>query len=148
MTRVEQTAVAFLVTPGAAQKHTFQLFNSIEKGRFRGALASLRRACACADHAGRHFTEVVRRFPPRVGFPRPEATVQMAAQFGSRGADVRRFPSAALWPAGKDPGAGANSDHRNLPRTKPAPDGDTKMRLIYRQFFNVSERINYVSEAR
>jgi hypothetical protein len=39
MTRVEQTAVAFLVIPGAAQKHTIQLFNSIEKGRFRVAVA-------------------------------------------------------------------------------------------------------------
>jgi len=40
MTRVEQTATAFLVTSlGAVQKHMFQLFNSIEKGRFRVALA-------------------------------------------------------------------------------------------------------------
>jgi hypothetical protein len=39
MTRVEQTAVAFIVIPGAAQKHTLQLFNSIEKDRFRIALA-------------------------------------------------------------------------------------------------------------
>ncbi|MDA9493650.1 hypothetical protein [Bradyrhizobium sp. CCBAU 11361] len=45
MTRVEQTATAFLVTSlGAAQKHTLQLFNSIEKGRFRVALPYLKRA--------------------------------------------------------------------------------------------------------
>jgi hypothetical protein len=51
MTRVEQTATASLVTSLGAvqkqkqvQKHMFQLFNSIEKGRFRVALAYLKRA--------------------------------------------------------------------------------------------------------
>jgi hypothetical protein len=43
MTRVEQTAVVFLVILGAAQKHTLRLFTSIEKGRFRVALAYLKR---------------------------------------------------------------------------------------------------------
>jgi hypothetical protein len=82
MTRVEQTATAFLVTSlGAAQKHTLQLFNSIEKGRFRVALAYLKRACAPQDHAGLRFTGVVRRFPPSVGFPRPESVVQWLRSF-------------------------------------------------------------------
>jgi hypothetical protein len=97
MTRVEQTATAFLVTSlGAAQKQTLQLFNSIEKGRFRVALAYLKRACAPQDHAGLRLTGVVRRFPPRVGFPQPESAVQMAAQFRSGGAGVRQIPSAVL----------------------------------------------------
>jgi hypothetical protein len=37
--------------------------------------------------------------------------------------------------------AGANSDHRNLPSTEPERDEDG-IRLIYRHFFNVSDRIN------
>jgi hypothetical protein len=91
MTRVDATA--FLVTSlGAAQKHTLQLFNSIEKGRFRVALACLKRE----EHVLPQFTGVVRRFPPRVGFPRPESAVQMAAQFRSGGAGVRQFLSAVL----------------------------------------------------
>jgi hypothetical protein len=54
MTRVEQTATAFSL--GAPQKHTLQLFNSIEKGRFRVAtgLFEGRGACASAVRMGRH----------------------------------------------------------------------------------------------
>jgi hypothetical protein len=138
MTRVEQTAAAFLVTSLERRRSTrFSLFNSTEKNRFRAALAYLKRE----EH-------VLPKITPDC------ASQEWCADFAAGGcvvsirrAGVRQFLFAVLEPPGKDAGAGANSDHRNLPRTELAPNEDRKMRLIYRSFFNVRDRINYVSEA-
>jgi hypothetical protein len=146
MTRIEQTATAFLVASlGAAQKHTLQLFNSIEKGRFRVATAYLKGE----EHVLPQIT--------------PDCASQEWCAHFRRGWDVRRLNRLSKWLRSFDrevlvpircsiatwQGCWRGCEYRS---SKSSTHGtgaheNRKMRLIYRDFFNVSDRIKYVSEA-
>ena len=153
MTRTKRTSVTFLITSlglGGAEKHTFQLFNSLDQARFSASLAYLKRSGErllslvtpsrasqvwCADFGRGWDVYGLRRLSKWLGSCNPQVLVC-----------VNSYPlfygHLARWLAGL-----------RLPiveifhSTELNPREDRHMRLIYRHFFNQSDLIIYVSEA-
>jgi glycosyltransferase involved in cell wall biosynthesis len=152
MKHTKSIDVAFLVNSlgfGGAEKHTIQLFNSLDDARFRVALAYLKRdelllsqltpdralQVWCADfgrgwdfYGLNRLSKWLRSFGPEVLVCINEYPLfygHLARMLsGVRVPIVEIFHSTEL-----------------------APRDDRKMRLIYRHLFNFSDRVIYVSEA-
>lgn len=149
MTRIKSIGVAFLVSDlscGGAEKHTIHLFNSLDRSRFRVALVYLKRneqllPQVTPDHASEmwcadfghgldfyglyRLSKWLRSFDPEVLLPYTLFYGHLARILaGVRARIIAIFHSTDL----------------------PA-DEDRKMRLIYRHFFNLSDRVIYVSQA-
>jgi glycosyltransferase involved in cell wall biosynthesis len=150
--RIKSTGVVFLVDSlgcGGAEKHAVQLFNSLDEARFRVALAYLKP----------HEDLLPQVTPDR-------ASQVWCADFG-RGWDFYGLNRLSKWLRSCDPEVLVCVNpyplfYGHLARmlagvrvpiieifhsTELAPDEDRRMRLIYRHFFNRSDRVIYVSEA-